>query len=79
MDTYHETYCKVYEKCKKARDADKPYIEVRMHKNSYRLYAHKRSHGYACFPKDSPSIIPWVETITRYIAGHNWCEVEKAQ
>ena len=74
MSTYHETYCKVYEKCKSARDADKSHIEVRMNKDSYRLYALKQRHGFACFTRDTPSIIPWVATITNYIARKGWCD-----
>ena len=75
MSTYHETYCKVYEKCKSARDADKFYIEVRMYKDSYRLYALKQRHGFACFAHDTRSIIPWVAAITNYIARKGWCDL----
>ena len=72
-DTYHETYCKAYDKCEAARDAGRHYIEVRMHKDGYRLYAHTKPHGYGCFAKPADGIILWAERITNYIAEKGWC------
>ena len=74
MKTYHDAYIEAYEKCRKARDAGKRFIEVRPWRDTYRLYAHTEYKGWLTYGQQQ-SICTWAENIAKGIAHRGWCEL----
>ena len=74
MKTYHQAYVEAYEKCQKARDAGKRFIEIRPWRDSYRLYAHKEYRGFHTFGY-TDSICAWATKIANGMANKGYCEL----